>query len=156
MEEGNDFCSIRSLSVVSLGVSTEDVTLLAPDKCPDPPMASSLAGPWPPLPHSPASALTMTVTFLHTLHHYHYPARVWGKLDKHWAAGALWRKSCFILYLLSELELPSLQFVFDIISGWKYSTTKWLLWLKVFFLLFQSTLIKPSNTCITRLFWCQR
>ena len=47
--------SIRSLSVVSLGVSAEDVTLLAPDKCPDPPMASSLAGPWPPLPHSSLS-----------------------------------------------------------------------------------------------------
>ena len=151
--EGSDFWWIRSLLIVSLGVNTEDVSLLALDKCPSP--SPSLILGWPPLPHSSASALTMTVTFLHTLHHYHYPARVGESWHKH---EANFLTQILLHTLLAEWAAISAICIRYEKLAWKYSPMNWFLWLPVWFF---STVPagdidkRPSNTCLTSSFWCQ-
>ena len=149
--EGSDFWWIRSLLIVSLGVNTRRMSHYWP-LTNVPPPASSLAGrlsltpqpqPWPW--QWLSSILYITIIIL----------LGWGNLDIS-TKPTFWRKSCFILYLLSEL--PSLQFVSDM-KNWLESTLRWIDFYDCqydFFLLFQqATLIRPSNTCLTSSFWCQ-
>ena len=77
--------------------------------------------PWLAAPLS-GSALTMTVTFLHTLHHYHYPARV----GESWQA---WIEANFLTQILLHTLLAEWAAILQFVSDMKYWLKSTLWWI---------------------------